>query len=378
MRTTTAATSSVACGEAFRQVYWDAQFRDSKGRLIEPPALPVGTRLADTHAHLDMLHHPQLALARAAAHDLGLVITVIDPTEDPAYTLDNLGVWQTEAVELVTQWEKNGLLSLLRTTKPVLPTVRAIIGCHPHNARRYDQGIEDAILRALTADNRVVGIGEIGLDYHYNNSPQDVQQRVFRRQIQLAHEYNMTIALHLREAHDDGLRILQEEGPPKAGILLHCFNLDFATLRPFLALGCLVAFGGPLTFKKSEEVRDAARRTPPGRIVTETDAPFMAPHPLRGTVCDPADVAFTAALLAQLVVEGRTEKHAEGYTEKHGAEEHATEPVLKPVDELNAVPAKEPTVSEGPTAHTQAVAAPFSPTEALEQFYANADAFFRS
>jgi TatD DNase family protein len=116
----------------------------------------------------------------------------------------------------------------------------------------------------------------------------------------------MPVSLHLREAHDDGLRILREEGSPRAGALRHCFNRDFATLEPFLELGCHVAYGGPLTFKKGDDVRDAARRTPKNRIVTETDAPFMAPEPLRGTVCGPENTVFTAARLVELFdVEGR-------------------------------------------------------------------------
>jgi TatD DNase family protein len=108
----------------------------------------------------------------------------------------------------------------------------------------------------------------------------------------------LPVALHLREAHDDGLEILRSEGLPQAGTLLHCFNLDFKTLKPFLDLGCYVAFGGPLTFKKCDDVRDAARQTPIERIVTETDAPFMAPEPIRGIVCGPEHTVFTAARLA--------------------------------------------------------------------------------
>ena len=155
-------------------------------------------------------------------------------------------------------------------------------------------------MRAITADARVVGIGEVGLDYHYDNSPRDVQQQVFRRQIQLAHELGSTITLHMREAHDDGLRILKEEGVPKAGVLLHCFNLDYATLEPFLELGAMVAFGGPLTFKKADEVRDSAARCPLDRIITETDCPFMAPVPIRGSICEPASVIFVADVFRTL------------------------------------------------------------------------------
>lgn len=292
MRTTSSTASNVASGEAPEHVFYDASLRDSKNRVVKPPDLAPGTQIADTHAHLDMLHYPGLALARAAANSVSFVVSVIDPTEDPAYTLNNLAGWQSEARQLLKDWES--------TPPTTPPEVRIIMGCHPHNASRYTEEVERALVHALTTDVRVVGIGEVGLDYHYDNSPRSVQQEVFRRQIQLAHRYNTTIVLHLREAHAEGLRILKEEGVPEAGVLLHCFNLDYAALEPFLELGALVAYGGPLTFKKADEVRSSAARAPLDRLVTETDCPFMAPVPVRGTVCEPASVVFTAEILAGL------------------------------------------------------------------------------
>lgn len=296
MRTTSSTSSNVASGAAPEHVFFDTYLRDSKQRVVEPPNFAAQTHIADTHAHLDMLHHPGLALARAAAHGVSFIVTVIDPTEDPSYTLNNLDGWLSEAEELLVEWGEG-------STTHEVPEVRIIMGCHPHNASHFNQDIEDTLVRALTTDARVVGIGEVGLDYHYDNSPRDVQQQIFRRQIQLAHEHNTTITLHLREAHEEGLRILREEGIPKQGLLLHCFNLDYAMLEPFLELGALVAYGGPLTFKKCDDVRDAASRTPLERLVTETDCPFMAPVPVRGTVCEPASVVFTASVLEGLRTE---------------------------------------------------------------------------
>jgi TatD DNase family protein len=293
MRTTQAATTDVANQQAEPKVHWDALFRDAKGRVIEAPALEVP--IADTHVHLDMLHHPALALARAAANGVDLLVTVVDPTEDPAYTYKSLGDWERKARGLLDDWNKH---------VPV-PRTRIIVGCHPHNAAKFTRDIEQILIkcasRPLTA-----GIGEIGLDYHYDLSPRSVQREVFKRQLALANEMTLPVALHLREAHDDGLSILREQGLPAAGTLLHCFNLDAETLEPFLKLGCHVAYGGPLTFKKADELRDAARKTPVERIVTETDAPFMAPEPLRGTVCSPEYTVFTAAKLVEVFgLEGR-------------------------------------------------------------------------
>ena len=172
------------------------------------------------------------------------------------------------------------------------------MGCHPHNARYYDDGLE-AELRRLLADPRVAALGEIGLDYHYDFSPRDDQRAAFRRQLRLAKECGLPVALHLREAHDEALAIMRDEGFPEAGTLLHCFNLDWPALEPWIAEGCYVAFGGALTFKASEGTREAAARVPANRLLTETDAPYMAPEPMRGTSCGPAHVVFTAERLAE-------------------------------------------------------------------------------
>ena len=294
MRTTDAAVSKVAASDANNhdkepEVFRDSLFRDSANRLVEPPLFPEGARFADTHTHLDMLHHPDLALARCAVHAVDFIVTVVDSTEDPLYSYDQLASWQDVARILLQEWG----------SQSDVPEVCIIIGCHPHNASKFTPELE-RLMTELAQQPITRAIGEIGLDYHYDQSPRDVQQQVFRQQIRLAHSLGLPISLHLREAHEDGLRILQEEGLPKTGALLHCFNLDFATLDPFLELGCQVAFGGPLTFKKSDDVRSAAARTPLERIMTETDAPFMAPHPLRGTICGPEHVIFTAAKLAEI------------------------------------------------------------------------------
>ena len=173
------------------------------------------------------------------------------------------------------------------------------MGCHPHNAQHYDDALE-AVLRERLHDARVSALGEVGLDYHYDLSPREAQREAFRRQIRLAKEAGLPVVLHMREAHDDGFALLSEEGFPEAGTLLHCFHLDAAELARWVDAGCFIAFGGPLTFKKAEEVREAAKLVPADRLLTETDAPYMTPEPLRGTTCGPEHVAFTAAKLADV------------------------------------------------------------------------------
>lgn len=180
-----------------------------------------------------------------------------------------------------------------------MPRIRIALGCHPHNAKYYDDELEAVLYRRL-ADPRVCAVGEIGLDYHYDLSPREDQRRVFRRQLRVAKEVGLPVVLHLREAHDEAFAIMCDEGFPEAGVLLHCFNLDWETLAPWIAKGCFVSFGGPLTFKHADEVRDAAARVPLERLLTETDAPYMTPEPMRGMACDPAHVIFTAERLAEV------------------------------------------------------------------------------
>lgn len=174
------------------------------------------------------------------------------------------------------------------------------MGCHPHNAQHYDDALE-AVLRERLHDARVSALGEVGLDYHYDLSPREAQREAFRRQIRLAKEAGLPVVLHMREAHDDGFALLSEEGFPEAGTLLHCFNLDAAELARWVDAGCFIAFGGPLTFKKAEEVREAAKLVPADRLLTETDAPYMTPEPLRGALCGPAHVVWTADVLCDVL-----------------------------------------------------------------------------
>ena len=180
-----------------------------------------------------------------------------------------------------------------------MPRVRIATGCHPHNAKHYDDALE-AVLRERLADPRTAAVGEIGLDSHYDFSPRDDQRSAFRRQLRVAKECGLPVILHVREAHDEALAIMRDEGFPEAGTLLHCFNLDWDVLEPWVEAGCYVAFGGPLTFKKGDDTREAAARVPADRLLTETDAPYMTPEPLRGTVCGPEHVIFTAARLAEV------------------------------------------------------------------------------
>ena len=155
-------------------------------------------------------------------------------------------------------------------------------------------------LRAMLADPRTCALGEVGLDYHYDLSPRDVQRHVFRRQVQMAHECGLPLVLHMRDAHDDGFEILEQEGWPEAGVLLHCCSVGPDELSRWIDRGCYVAFGGAVTFSRSDDLRASAQIVPENRLLTETDAPYMAPVPFRGLECAPEFTVFTAAYLAEV------------------------------------------------------------------------------
>lgn len=281
-------------------VFYDALFRQKrkggKWRVVPSPVLegPV----ADTHAHLQMLADPACELARAGAHGVAFVETIVDPAEDGFATFDALPGWLMEAARdlRVMEKEDDGTAGIIAA--PAVPCVRIAVGVHPHNAKDWTPALE-AALREHLHDRRVSAVGEIGLDYHYDLSPREAQREVFRAQIRLAKEAGLPIALHMREAHDDGFAILEEEGFPASGTLLHCFNLDAAEVSRWVDAGCYIAFGGPVTFKRADEVREAAALVPADRLLTETDSPYMTPEPLRGTDCGCAHTVYTADRLCE-------------------------------------------------------------------------------
>jgi TatD DNase family protein len=177
--------------------------------------------------------------------------------------------------------------------------VLATVGAHPHDASSLDAALEGTI-RELAPDERVVAIGEIGLDYHYDHCPREVQRDVFRRLLELAREARKPIVVHTRSAADDTLAILEESGARDVGGVIHCFSEDRAFARRALDLGFYLSFSGIVTFKNARAVQEVASWAPAERILVETDSPYLAPVPHRGKPCEPAHVRVTAARLAEL------------------------------------------------------------------------------
>jgi TatD DNase family protein len=177
------------------------------------------------------------------------------------------------------------------------PFVYASVGVHPHDAAKAAPETYGR-LRELLAHPKVLALGEIGLDYHYNFSPPQVQREVFRRQLELAAEVDKPVIVHTREAWDDLLRILREEWTGEG--IMHCFTGGPEEARQALAMGFHLSFAGVITFPKAHPIRDAAALTPDDRLLVETDAPYLAPVPYRGKRNEPAMMVETVRALAEV------------------------------------------------------------------------------
>ena len=174
--------------------------------------------------------------------------------------------------------------------------IYATVGLHPHDALH---DVEEIVELARRGHPRLVGVGECGLDYFYEHSPRDAQRRAFARQIQLAHELDLALVVHCRDAFDDAFDVFDSEGVP-ARTVIHCFTGTPEEASACLERGCDISISGVVTFKNAQGVRDAARLVPLGRLHVETDSPFLAPVPHRGAPNEPAWVSVVGEFLADL------------------------------------------------------------------------------
>ncbi len=179
--------------------------------------------------------------------------------------------------------------------------VYASVGVHPHDAKLYGDAAEETLVNLVKSSKKVIAWGEIGLDFYYDHSPRDVQTEVFRRQIRTARDLNLPIIIHSRDADDLTVEILTEECAYDGfrGIM-HCFGGTPEMAKALMDIGFMISFAGNVTFKKAENLRDAARVVPLDRLLIETDCPFLTPIPFRGRRNEPKYVVETAKFLAQL------------------------------------------------------------------------------
>jgi TatD DNase family protein len=181
-----------------------------------------------------------------------------------------------------------------------LEDIRVSLGVHPHEAKKWDDNTEQGLMELLQSPLALF-VGETGLDWHYDLSPREQQEMVFRAQIRMAKKLAKPLMIHTRSAPEATLRILEEEGDPKIGGVFHCFTENLAFAKRAIEMGFYISFSGILTFpKNNENIREVAAWAPEDRILVETDSPFLAPIPHRGKQNEPAFVTYTAKCLADI------------------------------------------------------------------------------
>jgi TatD DNase family protein len=234
--------------------------------------------LIDSHAHLDSEDYAadlDAVVARARAAGLERIVCI--------------GLWRAPG--------SFGNALQLASAEPGLFSATA--GVHPHECARVPED-DWRRLEDLSCDPRIVGIGETGLDFHYDHSPRPAQEASFRRSLAIARNCEKPVVIHVREADEACLRVLREEGVPAAGGVIHCFTGDAGAARAYLDLGLFISVAGVVTFKAADAVREAVKLVPVDRLLVETDCPFLAPVPHRGRRNEPAYVVETARRVAEI------------------------------------------------------------------------------
>jgi TatD DNase family protein len=238
------------------------------------------TKFVDSHAHIDGPEFDEdrdEVVARARAAGVSTILNI--GTADP----------------------HSGSLERAVAVAEKYPDVYAAIGVHPHDAKLFDKPAEERITNLIRKSSRVIAWGEIGLDFHYDHSPRDVQRDVFAKQLRLARANNLPVIIHSRAADDETVEILAAEfGSETRGGIMHCFGGTPQMAEQVLELGFLVSFAGNVTFKKAANLREAARVVPLDRLLIETDCPYLTPEPFRGRRNEPARVVEVARCLAEV------------------------------------------------------------------------------
>ncbi len=230
--------------------------------------------LIDSHAHLDDDQYRQDLTAVIERAKEANIQAIINPAQDMATS--------RKAIQLALENEM----------------IYSAIGFHPHEAHQaaandYDQ------LAEWSQQEKVVAIGELGLDYYYDYSPREQQQQVLIRQLDLARQVHLPIIVHDRDAHEDIFNIIKNEGKGLAGVF-HCFSGSWEMARQLLNLGFYLSFGGPVTFKNAVKVKGIVEKMPLDRLLIETDSPYLSPHPLRGKRNEPLNVQIVAQEIAAI------------------------------------------------------------------------------
>jgi len=250
--------------------------------------------LFDSHAHLDSIKFDgdrDIVIKRA--HESGVSL-IMNPGADYESSVN--------AVELSEKYD----------------FIYAAVGVHPHDAKSLDDMML-GLIKAMARKKKVKAIGEIGLDYHYDFSPRDVQKYWFRKQLQLAKELKMPVIIHVREANQDVMDILKEENAFETGVLLHCYSGSAELARQYIKLGAYLSIAGPVTFKNARKLVEVVETVPLDRLMIETDSPYLTPHPYRGKRNESTYVKYVCEKIAEIKgvgyeeVANQTMKNAKKY-----------------------------------------------------------------
>ncbi len=229
----------------------------------------------DTHAHLDSEDFEKdldAVIKNLKDNDISLLV-------NPGCDLDT----SKKSVELSNKYN----------------FIYSAVGFHPHEAKYMNDDNFQKIEKMAVEENKVVAIGEIGLDYYYDFSPRDVQHEVFIKQIELANKLNLPFIIHSRDASNDTYEVLKKH-KKNADCVLHCYSQSKEMAKLYLDLGCYLSFAGPITFKKSTNLQEVAKYAPLDRIFIETDSPYLSPEPKRGKRNEPANVRYVGQKIAEL------------------------------------------------------------------------------
>ena len=231
------------------------------------------TSFIDTHCHLDKLDStPEEAIIEAKQAGVQRMVTV---------SVDELS------------------LDLVSSMVQQFPEVYGSVGFHPHDAADLTEDLEQKIRKLAQEEKKLIAIGETGLDYHYMSSSAEIQQQVFKKQLQVAVELNLPVIMHSREAETDTLNILREVPVPSLGVA-HSFTSSFEMAKSLIEMGWYIGINGIVTFNNAEDLREVVSWLPLDRLLLETDSPFLAPTPFRGKPNKPAHIPAIATFIAEL------------------------------------------------------------------------------
>ncbi len=230
--------------------------------------------LIDSHAHLDDRRFDKDRESIINSFEDNDISLVINPGADLSSSI--------KAVNLAEKYER----------------VYAAVGVHPHSAKEIDESTIE-ILKSFSNREKVVAIGEIGLDYYYDNSPRDIQRKWFIEQMRLAKEVNLPIIVHSRDAQQETFDLIKAEQDGSLGGVLHCYSGSVEMAKEYIKLGFYISIAGPVTFKNARVLKEVVREIPLDKMLVETDSPYLTPEPYRGKRNEPIYVRFVAATIAE-------------------------------------------------------------------------------